>query len=68
MEKYGYTDEGIEELTDGVCVALDEIGKEVFRVDTLDEQKSDSLDFHDASVWSMREAMKRAYLLGKSEE
>lgn len=66
MEKYGYSDTGNEELTENDRALLDSIGKDVFMVDTLDTRNRDCLDFHDASVWAMREAMKLAFLHGKA--
>lgn len=33
-------------------------------IETLDEQKSDSLDFHDVAVWSLRNALAAAYQAG----
>ena len=35
-------------------------------VETLDTQNSDSLDFHDISVWSLRDALAEAYAAGRA--
>lgn len=32
---------------------------------TLKTQNSDSLDFHDVSVWAIRQAMELAYIVGQ---
>lgn len=67
MAQYGYTGNG-DDLTPIEREALDAIGEEVFCVDTLDGCLSDSKDFHDIAVWNMREALKRAFLLGKESK
>ena len=33
-------------------------------LETLEERKSDALDFHDHPVWSIRDALDEAYQLG----
>ena len=33
-------------------------------IDTLETRKSDSLDFHDVSVWGVKEALIAAYQAG----
>lgn len=43
------------------------IAREVLGIDTLETRKSDSLDFHDISVWGLREALTTAYLMGRRE-
>lgn len=40
------------------------ISKEQFRIDTLETRKSDSLDFHDVAVWSVKAALEAAYRAG----
>lgn len=40
------------------------IAKKHFRVETLEERKSDSLDFKDTAVWSMKDALEEAYAEG----
>lgn len=42
-----------------------DIAKEHFFVETLEERKSDSLDFHEVSVWNIKAALEAAYEAGK---
>lgn len=46
---------------------LNEIAVRVLRVPTLDERHSDGLDFHDLSVWSIRQALTEAYEKGRTD-
>ncbi len=46
---------------------LEDIAKKHFHVETLETRHSDSLDFHDTSVWAMRLALEEAYLLGVTD-
>src|SRR5690348_7198931 len=48
-----------------VDAALAAIAKRVLRIPTLDERKADSLDFHDVSVWGLRDALREAYRAGR---
>ena len=41
-----------------------EIARTVLSVETLEERKSDRLDFHTISVWSILNALEAAYLAG----
>ncbi len=41
------------------------IAQEHFNLETLDERKSDSLDFHDVAVWSIKSALEVAYQEGQ---
>lgn len=43
---------------------LTRIAQEHLLIDTLETQNSDSLDFHDVSVWGVREALIAAYQAG----
>lgn len=43
-----------------------EIAAKHLRVETLDERKSDSLDFHSIGVVSLREALQAAYDAGRA--
>jgi len=45
--------------------ALEEIAKDFLSIDTLRTQNSDSLDFHEVSVWSLKAALEAAYNLGR---
>lgn len=40
--------------------------KHIPGIETLDERKSDDLDFHDIAVWSLRDALKAAYDAGRT--
>ena len=46
---------------------LDEIAKEQLFIETLETRMSDGLDFHDVSVWGVKEALRLAFELGKAE-
>lgn len=43
------------------------IAREILLIETLDQQKRDSLDFHDVAVWSIRKALLEAYAAGFSD-
>jgi len=43
---------------------LTRIAQEHLFIDTLKTRKSDSLDFHDVSVWGVKEALIAAYQAG----
>ncbi len=45
---------------------LEEIAAEHLFVDTLETRRSDSLDFHDVSVWGIRRALEAAYAAGRA--
>ncbi|WP_299074759.1 hypothetical protein [uncultured Paraglaciecola sp.] len=45
---------------------LEQIAKEHLFVETLETQNSDSLDFHDLSVESIKAALEAAYKAGKA--
>ena len=45
-------------------VLLTRIAHTVLRIETLESQGSDRLDFHDVSVESLREALEAAYNAG----
>lgn len=42
------------------------IAKEILDLETLEIRKMDSLDFHELSVWEIREALEAAYNAGKA--
>jgi hypothetical protein len=44
--------------------ALSAIARNVLDVPTLECRNSDSLDFHELSVWQLREALEKAYRAG----
>ena len=45
--------------------AINRIAREVLGLETLEARNMDSLDFHDLSVWSIKEALERAYEAGR---
>ncbi len=45
--------------------AIERIAREVLALETLDTRNMDSLDFHDLSVWVLKEALERAYEAGR---
>lgn len=44
---------------------IDEIAREILGLETLETRHSDSLDFHDMGVWSIRKALETAYKAGR---
>ena len=42
-----------------------QIAKEVLFLETLETRKWDTHDFHEHAVWSIKEALKKAYQAGK---
>jgi hypothetical protein len=45
--------------------AVERIGQEVLGLETLNTRNSDSLDFSDQAVWTLRAALKAAYKAGQ---
>ncbi|WP_434345746.1 DUF6900 domain-containing protein [Myxococcus virescens] len=45
---------------------LERIARETLNIDTLKTRKSDSLDFHDVSVWRLKDALEAAFQAGLS--
>jgi hypothetical protein len=43
---------------------LTEIARKHLNIETLEERKSDSLDFHDCAVWTIHSALEEAYQAG----
>jgi len=43
---------------------LTEIAKKHLNLETLETRNSDSLDFHDVAVWSLKDALQKAYEAG----
>jgi hypothetical protein len=43
---------------------IDRIAREILRVETLEQRKRDSLDFHDLYVSQIKRALEAAYLAG----
>lgn len=48
-----------------INATIEKIAREILRLETLETRKSDSLDFHDMAVWTIREALEAAYNAGK---
>jgi len=46
--------------------ALEQIAKTILGLETLETRNSDSLDFHEMSVWQLKSALKTAYALGQA--
>lgn len=44
---------------------INRIAREALGLETLVARNMDSLDFHDLSVWSIKEALERAYEAGR---
>ena len=44
---------------------LESIAQEFLHIETLETRNSDELDFHEVSVWELKEALKQAFLTGK---
>lgn len=43
-----------------------DIAQRILRVETLETRNSDSQDFHDIAVWTLREALEAAFEAGKA--
>jgi hypothetical protein len=52
-------------MTDTDKIVAD-IAQRKLKIDTLETRKSDSLDFHEVSVWSLRSALLCAYEAGRT--
>ena len=46
---------------------IEEIAKKYLRIDSLETRMSDSLDFHDCSVWNIKAALEAAYNAGSNK-
>ena len=44
--------------------AIEAIARNILEIETLAERKRDALDFHEVSVWGLRDALLAAYELG----
>ena len=45
---------------------IERIAREVLNVATLETRGRDQLDFHDLSVWQLRQALEHAYEAGRA--
>ncbi|MDG9928557.1 MULTISPECIES: hypothetical protein [unclassified Pseudomonas] len=52
-------------LTPAAQEQLRDIAEKLLGVETLDTRHSDSLDFHDLAVWSVKAALEAAYRAGQ---
>ena len=43
---------------------ISEISNKTLEIETLETRNSDSLDFHNISVWQIKEALEQAWLSG----
>lgn len=43
---------------------VENIAKRIFRIETLETRNRDALDFHDVSVWQIKDALTMAYKSG----
>ena len=44
--------------------AINRIAREALGLETLETRKMDGLDFHDLAVWTIKDALERAYEAG----
>ena len=49
-------------------IELTSIASTHLHVETLETRNSDSLDFHDVTVWGIKAALEAAYVAGKRSE
>ena len=63
MLKIGYIEEWGEGPSDALLL---DIAARHFFLETLDTRNSDSLDFHDVAVWSIRAALEEAFAAGRA--
>ncbi|MCC3172174.1 DUF6900 domain-containing protein [Streptococcus sanguinis] len=47
---------------------LEQIAKQYLNVPTLERRNTDSLDFHEVSVWSLQAALEAAYQAGQENK
>ena len=50
---------------DQLTALLEKIAREELGIETLEERRSDRLDFHEVGVVKLRKALERAYRLGR---
>ena len=51
-------------MTTTIDTILSLIAQKHLRIETLEERKSDRLDFHEVSVWAVRDALEAALKAG----
>lgn len=52
------------ELDSSVDIVIKQIARDVLGINSLEIQNSDSLDFHDVSVWQIKSALENAFKTG----
>ena len=52
-------------MTTARDTTLDRIAREALGLDTLETRNRDALDFHDLAVWTIKDALERAYEAGR---
>ena len=45
---------------------IEQITREILSLETLESRRLDRLDFHELSVWTIKEALEAAYEAGKN--
>jgi len=45
--------------------AIERIAREALGLETLETRRMDDLDFHDLAVWTIKDALERAYEAGR---
>ena len=53
-----------KDMKDKVDTLLEQIARSILDIPTLEERKMDALDFHEVSVWGLKNALKTAYNAG----
>jgi epoxyqueuosine reductase QueG len=56
-----------ETIMKNINIKLAEIAK-IGGIETLETRNSDRLDFHEVSVWAIKEMLQKAYELGKDSK
>jgi hypothetical protein len=51
---------------DKMSADLERIAREILDLETLETRKSDSLDFREQAVWTLRRALEAAYEAGRA--
>lgn len=51
-------------MNDEINEQLEEIARKCLKIETLEEQKSDDLDFHEVAVWQVKTALETAFIKG----
>lgn len=46
--------------------AINRIARQALGIETLETRRTDSLDFHERAVWTIKDALERAYEAGRA--